>query len=149
MWYNDTESLRKGPEIVKVPQDIGDTHNMGNKADLPIYLWYRQWGFQVKSYHYNLQHYISKYFLLLQEVGAPHSYIITCPLPTYKENKKSINFFFHKNVFVAFNTVPIAVSLVENECDTATNILSVFYEPLEEGHKKQEIAICVRVRKKL
>ena len=96
MWYNDTESLRKGPEIVKVPQDIGDTHNMGNKADLPIYLWYRQWGFQVKSYHYNLQHYISKYFLLLQEVGAPHSYIITCPLPTYKENKKSINFFFTK-----------------------------------------------------
>ncbi len=46
----------------------------------------------------------------------------------------------------SFATVPIAVSLVENECDSSTNILSVTYEPLEGGQQKQEIAVCVKVR---
>ncbi len=49
MWFNDTESLRRGPEIVKVPlrRDIDLEYNMKDNDDMPIYLWYRYWGQQV------------------------------------------------------------------------------------------------------
>ncbi len=47
--------------------------------------------------------------------------------------------------FLPFVSVPIAVSLVEKDCDAATNILSVTYEPLKDGQQKQEIAVCVKV----
>ncbi len=49
MWFNDTESLRRGPEIVKVPlrRDIDLEYNMNDNDEMPIYLWYRYWGQQV------------------------------------------------------------------------------------------------------
>ncbi len=42
-------------------------------------------------------------------------------------------------------SVPVAVSIVEDECDKATNILSVIYEPLEEGEERKDVAVCVKV----
>ncbi len=88
------------------------------------------------------------YSFLFKEVGTPHGYIITCPLHSYKNNKKSTVFW--ENIicclhFLPFVSVPIAVSLVEKDCDAATNILSVTYEPLKDGQQKQEIAVCVKV----
>ena len=39
--------------------------------------------------------------------------------------------------------IPAAVSLVESECQTATNILKVsFNHPSMEGRKREGIAVC-------
>ena len=40
--------------------------------------------------------------------------------------------------------VPISVSVVENECDLATNNLRVTYNRLKEGEKKKKFAVCVK-----
>lgn len=48
-----------------------------------------------------------------------------------------------KNPFASFGLVPQSVSLVENECDEASNSLEIIYNTAAMGEKKQ-FAVCVK-----
>ena len=43
-----------------------------------------------------------------------------------------------------WNAVPASVSVVEKECDSATNNLQVTYNPLNDGARKKKFAVCVK-----
>jgi hypothetical protein len=56
-----------------------------------------------------------------------YAYLITCPVPREFRPQQ-----------------PIFVSLVEKECDRATNILTVYYNQPTVAHKKDRFAVCVK-----
>ena len=62
--------------------------------------------------------------------SLPQPYIISCdPLPLTDSNR-----------------VPLFVSLVYGEpCQQATNAIKIQYHPLESGHKRQKIGVCLKV----
>ena len=41
--------------------------------------------------------------------------------------------------------MPSSVSIVENQCDTATSNLRVIYNKPPEGEQKKKFAVCVKV----
>ena len=51
--------------------------------------------------------------------------LMSCPIPLSHSGKS-----------------PVAVSLVENVCDNATNHLKVVYNKLEDGSEKKLFAVC-------
>ena len=55
-------------------------------------------------------------------------YLLTCPIPTAGHPNRN----------------PILVSVVENACDTATALLKITHNKLEEGEKKKKFAVCVK-----
>ena len=54
-------------------------------------------------------------------------YLLTCPIPPGRP---------HRN--------PVLVSVVENACDTATALLKITHNKLEEGEEKKKFAVCVK-----
>ena len=56
-----------------------------------------------------------------------HMFLLTCKMPPK-----------------LLTQIPAAVSVVESQYDTATNVLKVHYNPLEAGKEKQDFAICTK-----
>ena len=54
-------------------------------------------------------------------------YLLTCPIPPDRPHR-----------------TPILVSVVENACDTATALLKITHNKLEEGEEKKKFAVCVK-----
>ena len=59
-------------------------------------------------------------------VGVPCPHKLNCKIP---EN---------------YTTTPVSVSLVQKECDHATNSLRIQYNPLSEGEEKGRFALCLK-----
>ena len=54
-------------------------------------------------------------------------YLLTCPIPPGREDRN-----------------PILVSVVEHACATATTLLKITHNKLEEGEEKKKFAVCVK-----
>ncbi len=59
--------------------------------------------------------------------GINQPYLLACQLPS-----------------THWNLTPMSVSVVEHECDTATNNLRVIYNVLQPGEKKKKFGVCVK-----
>ncbi|XP_059488956.1 uncharacterized protein LOC132204460 isoform X3 [Neocloeon triangulifer] len=61
------------------------------------------------------------------EANIMQPYFITCKVPP------SMN-----------GSVPVAVSVVEQPCENATNLLRVIYDPLPPGQEQKDFAVCAK-----
>ena len=111
---------------------LGMTNKLRPKVDIFCQLWFENSTQPVLSKVSNF-----KYIFVSKEgsaegnnpTGNLQPYLLTCPIPAVQS---------------ADNGNPILVSVVEHQCDTATALLKVTHNKLEEGEEKKKFAVCVK-----
>ena len=109
---------------------LGMINKLRPRVELYCQLWFENSNQPVISLVTKFQ-----YIFVGKEGGEPGNqptnnlqpYLLTCPVP--RENATGN---------------PTSVSLVEKACDTATTLLKVAHNKLEEGEEKKKFAVCVK-----
>ena len=109
---------------------LGMINKLRPRVELYCQLWFENSNQPVISLVTKFQ-----YIFVGKEGGEPGNqptnnlqpYLLTCPVPRHNATGN-----------------PTSVSLVEKACDTATTLLKVTHNKLEEGEEKKKFAVCVK-----
>ena len=117
------EVCRKKNPLGRSVEILGEAEQFNFNIPLFCHLWFAE---EQRAVVTPVASFLKICFSDLTQAGVPCPHKLNCQIP---EN---------------YTATPVSVSIVQKECEHATNSLRVQYNPLKDGEEKGEFALCLK-----